>query len=432
MKPKISLKWLLAILIPSLLIAIVFGYSMISANYFVRGMDNIISANMARAAETYIQTVSNDQRTKVNEFSGYTMSPSWDDLPKSMTENFNHAPKVSGDFLKYDPSGLLDRPDKLVFILLYGEHKGQPVEPIYIARVLTAKEALPMVGRNINHNMYRLIIYSSIVVLAVCGLLWIVYRRISQPVKGLYQWTRSLDKDNLQTDVPDFSYPELNGLAQLIQQSFYSVNESLEREQRFLRHASHELRTPISVIRSNIELARKINSKENNFNAACPEAQIVDRIDRASLTMKHLTETLLWLNRDKEDEVLAKVTIPLDQTVENLVEEMRYLLNDKSIELTVDTSPYQIENAEQPTRIVIGNLIRNAFQHTWEGRIFIRQENNQISIENTLSKTEETQKDLGFGLGLKLIDQLTQKLGWAYKKSTNDETYSVTVTIGSA
>ncbi|QBM17966.1 hypothetical protein MARI_20900 [Marinobacter sp. JH2] len=118
-------------------------------------------------------------------------------------------------------------------------------------------------------------------------------------------WTHSLDNDKLSDPVPDFSYPELNEMAELIRNSLSSVQQAVDRERRFLRHASHELRTPISTIRSNIELHRKLTQKREKFE---DEQNIVDRIDRASLTMKHLTETLLWLNHEPDMPLQSEAT----------------------------------------------------------------------------------------------------------------------------
>jgi signal transduction histidine kinase len=145
----------------------------------------------------------------------------------------------------------------------------------------------------------------------------------------------------------------------LIQTSLCSVQQSFEREHRFLRHTSHELRTPISIIRNNIELAHKIkNSSDHDWSTKL--VQIIDRIDRASLNMQHLTETLLWLSRDAL-EPLPEQKIDLDPLIRQLADEMRYLLSSKAVELELSTEHCKVTLPEIAARIVLGNLIRNAF-----------------------------------------------------------------------
>ena len=248
----------------------------------------------------------------------------------------------------------------------------------------------------------------------------------------LGQWARDLESANLQDPLPDFRYPELNELASLVRASLSSQKDSLEREHRFLRHSSHELRTPISVMRSGIELIRSL-PPEQAPAARSMLASIIDRLDRASLNMKHLTETLLWLSRDEPIDLPTR-PIALDQLVQDAVEEHRYLLRDKDVSLSVTTSPTTLEQSEVALRMVLGNLIRNAFQHTWAGDVTLRQQGNTVFIDNlqhadrqdddsndrhepgsdSPAAPADTGDDLGFGLGLELTAQLTERLGWHY------------------
>jgi len=206
------------------------------------------------------------------------------------------------------------------------------------------------------------------------------------------------------------------------------VQESLDREHRFLRHASHELRTPIAVVRNNVELLHKIKESVNTEKNPQLE-KAVDRIDRAGLNMQYLTETLLWLSR-KETESLPDKEFELDRMLEELVEEMQYLLDRKDVELNVETNVHIVCLPEYPVRIVLGNLIRNALQHTWEGTISIRQRGYRVDIFNSQTPGDVEQEDLGFGLGLQLTDQLTRKLGWKYKDSSTRYRHQVSIILG--
>ncbi|WP_319557846.1 histidine kinase dimerization/phospho-acceptor domain-containing protein [Thiomicrorhabdus sp.] len=47
----------------------------------------------------------------------------------------------------------------------------------------------------------------------------------------------------------------------MIQQGLVTTYRSMEREQQFLNYASHELRTPIAVIRNNIELLNRLDNE---------------------------------------------------------------------------------------------------------------------------------------------------------------------------
>ncbi|HUU41677.1 MAG TPA: ATP-binding protein, partial [Desulfatiglandales bacterium] len=73
-------------------------------------------------------------------------------------------------------------------------------------------------------------------------------------------------------------------------------------------------------------------------------------------------------------------------------------------------------------RVIVDNLIRNAFQHTYDGEIKI--EVNQDGLEvvnsgvvnnrmnNTVSLANDYQMNAGFGIGLDLVKRLCERFGW--------------------
>jgi signal transduction histidine kinase len=293
----------------------------------------------------------------------------------------------------------------------------------FIARTMTPADASAVVGRSAKRSLQLLTLVGAGTLLALGLLLWLLSRRINQPLNALVQWTRHLDATQLRQPPPAFGFPELNEMAGLIRSSLATVQDSLEREHQFQRHVSHELRTPISVVRSNINLLRRLEQQRDGVTPA-QLGPIVDRIDRASLTMKNLTHTLLWLSRTDSDETLPTATVQLDQLLRTLADECSYLLRDKAVQVQIDTAPCALELAPEPARIVLANIIQNAFQHTWEGEVQIRQQGNRVEVINHNRHRTDAIDDLGFGLGLRLIAELTTRLGWNYTNEPRSETRS--------
>ncbi|RJP74760.1 MAG: sensor histidine kinase [Desulfobacteraceae bacterium] len=423
MKPQISLKWFVALSFLTLTIVLVIGYSLLSARFFVRGMDNAIAGNMAQVVDSFVSTVPASQREQLNRFSGYQIADNWLQMPEKIRRVFKE-PRQTDVLLKHDDSGWFTPPDEVFFVM----RVMQAGDPYFISRSVTRETASALVGRNAAQNIRLLLTLSIIIVLTLAAIIWLLFRQIARPVNALGQWARALNEKNLHETPPDFSYPELNSLATLIRTGLSSVQESLEREHRFLRHSSHELRTPISVIRNNVELLNKL--QENTDKKWGPrQAQAINRIDRASLTMKRLTEMLLWLSRES-DEHLPLKKLDLEKLIRDLIEEERYLLKDKQVDIIVETAACIVTVAEIPARIVLDNLIRNAFQHTCRGTIRITQKNGTVEIINDMVDENDMTQDLGFGLGLQLTEQLTRKLNWSYNSSFESERHRAWVCIG--
>jgi signal transduction histidine kinase len=422
MKRKISLKWFVALVFLMLAAGLIIGYSLLSARFFIRGMHNVTAATMAQVVKSYVRSIPAAQRQHLNHFSGYQISPDWRQLPEKIQQTFKE-PEKTGILLVHDDRKLFSPPDEILFVMRVPHGS----TAYFISRSTTRKTAPPMVGRKMSQNIQLLVAISLFIALSIAASIWLMLKHVERPVSALGQWARQLNANNLDEAPPDFSYPELNELAALIRTSLSSVQESLEREHRFLRHSSHELRTPISIIRNNIELLHK--HQENSGNKWEPrKAQIIERIDRASLTMKQLTETLLWLSRESDVPLSAK-ELDMERLVRDVIEEARYLLKDKPVEIIIETAPHTVRVAEIPARIVIHNLIRNAFQHTWQGTIRITQQNGTVDIVNDTAKENGNSEDMGFGLGLQLIEQLTARLNWPYSIITESERHRARVCI---
>jgi len=88
----------------------------------------------------------------------------------------------------------------------------------------------PMIS-NLDRSMRILVVVSLLTAVALTVIVWLLLRQVSRPVTARGHWTRSLNIERLAAPASDFSYPELNELAELIRTSLSAVQEGLEREQ---------------------------------------------------------------------------------------------------------------------------------------------------------------------------------------------------------
>ncbi|MCK2182753.1 sensor histidine kinase [Halomonas getboli] len=402
----------------SLGLLLVVGYSLLSANYFLRGMDNITLAHMARVADGYVRRLDGERPDGLQEVAGYHLSGRWRAMPEAVRQAFDGAPSEPGRLYKGHDDEPSERP-----AFYFAMRQPTPTGPLYVVDAVApppepvmADKGIPPPRDALNSLMTLLGLGVAIAVGLLVALLWWL-RHVSRPVQALGHWARGLDARRLQEPTPDFGYPELNELAGLLRESLRSAHDGLAREQRFLAHASHELRTPITVLRHNLELLRRFQQAHDETWSP-RHRQVFARMERAGTTMKHLTETLLWLSRE-EPVAPPGVELDLASLLEGQVAELEYLLRDKAVTVELDTEPCRVILPEAPVRIVLGNLIRNAFVHTWEGRVVIRQRGVEVRIDNQqvspqVAETNAASGESGFGLGLQLTAQLTERLGWPY------------------
>ncbi|MDO6461693.1 HAMP domain-containing sensor histidine kinase [Granulosicoccaceae sp. 1_MG-2023] len=425
--PSLSLRASLLLSLSAVSVVLVSFYALLSSNFFLRGMDNIISTDMESAARHYTSAPLPGQ-TQHPRFDW--ISHDWQDMPPEILDAMPEPPQRDESLIvkRVKPGGGTGQQQgRVVFAMRLPTAEG----PLYIARTQTRAERSPLFGRNVRANQLFL---ATVVLCTLAGLtllFWWLARRFMRPVTRLGRWTEQLSPHSLREPLPDFEYPELNNMAALIRRSLSDVQAALDREQRFLGHASHELRTPISVIRSNVGLMQKLQSRRDTDDPAL--RQVCERLDRASLTMKHLTETLLWLSRENEMAPRHEELLP-GTLIRQILDELQYLREGKTVDvaLTVVREDLLCLPAV-PTHIILSNLIRNALQHTESGTVRIILDGTTVQIANPLpAGSSGKASESGFGLGLQLTRQLSERLGWSLQRLPDTRHYAVRVNLQKA
>lgn len=168
----------------------------------------------------------------------------------------------------------------------------------------------------------------------------------------------------------------------LTRQAVRPVEQSLTQVKRFTADASHELRSPLTVIKSNIGLV--LNHPER-IHAS--DARRLAAIKWATDQMTNLIEDLLFLARsDQTPQVLHSVKVPLDleATLKSLVELFEPQAQAKGITLKAQlVKLHTLGDTAQLNRL-FSNLIKNAIQYTLEGgQIWVRSrsQGRQIQVE---------------------------------------------------
>ena len=243
---------------------------------------------------------------------------------------------------------------------------------------------------------------------------FLVVRNIDGPLRKLNSWSAAQSAGDSDLKLPDLRFHEFDALAKRLQHAFERVREGVNKEKLFLRHASHELRTPIAILSSNVELIDRLTDRPERSEA---EQASLLRQYRALDDVRLLIETLLWINR-QSDNLPTPEEIDLRCELDSIIENYRYLLDARDVSLTVNGSEELILAPIAPVRIVLSNLLRNAFQYTVDGEVLITIEPDQVRIENTNSAELDTDGvpqgdgEYGFGLGLELVSLICQRLGW--------------------
>ncbi|WP_440055411.1 sensor histidine kinase [Pseudoalteromonas sp. T1lg65] len=384
---------------------IIVTLSILWTNHFFAGLDGMMRGTMINMAQSYAPKKGQPERVH-----NYIIAASWRDLPAEINSQFDPTNLVNNQLYKQMiRDDLYSQPKQALFVIKTLTEQGEARYVAHLFDTPNTSETPPWYELPEMQAILFAIAALSVFTLMLIALM----RTIAKPVAQLSDWAASLDDKSLNEPAPHFKYRELNTLANLIQQSLQEVNHSLKREKEFVNHASHELRTPIAVIRSSVELIQRLNDplQPKSYKA-------LQRIDHASHEMAALSETLLWLSR-QEKPLLDNHLVNLDKMLAEQRESLSYLLKGKEVTVMLNTEPYLLSIPRSAVQIVIGNLLRNAYQHTHHGIVEITQKQNYISISNTEYDSDceyslDDQQNLGYGLGLELVKRLCKQLDWHF------------------
>ncbi len=386
------------------LLIIIAGYSLLAFWFMSKGMDSAEVWLLEKEATAFAERYRQNPQTPMpgNEYISSALT--FEELP-SIAQTYFPPEEHQNKTLLYK-----EGPDDVYYLFPYDLDGGKRLYLLSHYRDEDISEATEHFVLQTINTLWPVIAISLL--LALVAVAYMAHRLI-KPIKGLERWANGMTLENMKEPRPGFSYQELNSVAEQLQLAFQRVGHMLAREHRFLRNASHELRTPIAVVSTNIELLQRILQKtELPPNGELPIA----RIQRAATNMRELTETILWLGREGT-ESLKNEPVALDMLVSELISDNRYLLQSKAVELITDLQQTQIEVAPTPCRIAISNLLRNAMQYTQEGSISVWVEPSRVCIRNE-SRSEhcfdKSGSDYGFGLGLVLVEQIAQRMDWQY------------------
>ena len=248
-------------------------------------------------------------------------------------------------------------------------------------------------------------------------------RKVIAPVVHLSDQVNRSGPENLPTDFSkDFVGDEVGTLAAALEQSMKRIEEFVKREHRFTRDASHELRTPVTVIKGAVEILRnKPNAVEESV------LRPLDRIQRQVTNMENIIEALLWLSREEisADRMKTFSVLPL---VKNTVEENRQIIAGKSIDINLVAEGNPVLGVPAPLfQIALTNLIQNAVRHTSNGHVSVYVRDDRLTVSDTGIGIKRSDLDNitqpyirgtdsnGFGLGLSIVKRLCDRFDWQFE-----------------
>ncbi|GGY48477.1 sensor histidine kinase [Streptomyces djakartensis] len=198
----------------------------------------------------------------------------------------------------------------------------------------------------------------------VAGVTWLVTRRALRPVEGIRREMAAIThSEDLARRVPEpDTHDEIARLASTTNETLAALETSVERQRRFVADASHELRSPIASLRTQLEVA-----------AAHPELLDLDGAVEDTVRLQRLAADLLLLARLDAGERPGGVQVDLAGLAREEAE--------GRTGVTVDAEPVEVAGSRGQLGRVLANLLDNAQRHARSAvTVTVRRENGRAVV----------------------------------------------------
>ncbi len=203
------------------------------------------------------------------------------------------------------------------------------------------------------------------------------------------------------------------------------LDDSFKMQQRFSASAAHELRTPLAVLQTKVDVFKKIKTHTNEEYDA-----LISVIEKQTKRLRGLVSNLLDMtNMDDTDE---KISIGTEIIFEDIISELSLIAKEHNITLSLDCDNSVIFGNINLLHRAFYNLVENAIKYNTDGgtvEIIINKLNKEqvsIKIKDTgIGIADEDKKNIfepfyrvdksrarqmgGTGLGLSTVDSIIKK-----------------------
>ena len=244
-------------------------------------------------------------------------------------------------------------------------------------------------------------------------------RILSQPIVRLATAIHELRDSGMAGRLDEqFADHELNEIAAAINTNLDQVEESFRRERALISMASHELRTPVSVVLG----AAAIIEKRGKLQA--DDARTLQRINRAAQDMSANIQALLDLVRRTRQEVSEETF--------RIADLLHAIRADYEMDGELDLSRLVLANADDGAllcadktlvKMVLHNLISNALGHT-RGQVTVTSHADHVEIADeggaplpaeAADRPVAAVEPQSAGLGLYIVSLACERLGWLFE-----------------
>ena len=281
--------------------------------------------------------------------------------------------------------------------------KDEPVRIVPFSFLINNKQFTIECAQDIDNQIDLLQTYLGILSIAIVIAIFLsalvglfIVNTMLKPIKKISQTISKLSESNLlKSHIDENVASELKPLAVAFNRTFERLDNVFVRQKQFVGDVSHELKTPLSVILMETEMAlRKQRNLQEYINT-------INQIKDSAVHMKGIIETLLKLISIENTKLIEKKTCDIKEMMQKSIALLKQQLEKKRIVYSITGDTFFIEADETLMIEVFLNLLDNAIKYN--------KENGTIDIAINPDKKIVEITDSGIGIPDRELDKIFDK-----------------------
>ncbi len=269
---------------------------------------------------------------------------------------------------------------------------GQGMATIQVAETLELRQTLAR--QILIDTLWR----QAALVGVIAALVFVVVQRATRPVRELSERLTARDENDLRPIAAADAPRELQPLVHATNHVMARLAHLLEHQKRFVRDTSHQLRTPLAVLKTQLQSAQR-----GDVEPAQALAEISHTVERAT----ELANQMLALAKVEQLRQQSDATV-LDWAaiVRAVALDLSALIAAQRLDFSIATVPSPVRAHEWALRELTRNLLHNAIKQTPAGsRLAV---NLAVNLDHELPWAHLSIADSGPGLGIAQRERLFQ------------------------
>lgn len=309
--------------------------------------------------------------------------------------------------------------------------------------------------RNVDGSAYRITTYGALVesdditeaviqillwilglqVIGAVGVGFIVSNRLFNPFRKTLERIKNFSlQDKEPITAEETSVAEFDDLNKFVEQMTSKAISDYSNLKEFAENASHELQTPLSIIKGKLELLTETDLSPEQY-------QFVEDSQRSVKKLSRLSESLALLTKIENHEFTGTQEVNLSELIRESTQSFDEFiaLNGLTVETDVEDDVL-VQMHPVLADILWTNLFQNAIKHNIEeGNIAISLNSQRLRISNTGDPLSSTPEELfrrfkkdnvdsnSIGLGLSIIKRIADQYHYTISYTYKDGWHTVTI-----